>query len=453
MENNPNKKVNNLMYAVVFMAFISTIAILLIASVGANYLVDSKYDSRSNRLVTTVKRGSVLDRNHEVLTYSEKNEDGYVRISKYPGLFSHVIGYVDKKYGTTGLESLYNPELMGRGNASFMTKTKNIILNEKTGDNLVLALDLKLQQKSQALLKNFNGAIVVSNPKTGEILASYSNPTYDERKLSEFINNENESSMLNRVQFGKYSPGSVMKILTSINLLQNNFNENYEDTGSIEIGDAKIANYNNMRYGTVDMKKAFAHSLNTYFVWANLKYLESFKNLIDSVNKTISESSIVPMAPIELSLSDDEFSNALLGIGQGKVTLSPMILNIITESVYNGGYFYTPRYVNSFETEDVKMNKKLFSKKIIMPFSEQIANQVKDYMKEVVATGTASGFGLKNAGGKTGTAELGNGKYNYFFTGFYENEENPKCITIVLENCSNIGYNKTVEIFKKLLMD
>ncbi|WP_311443543.1 penicillin-binding transpeptidase domain-containing protein [Ezakiella coagulans] len=453
MENNPNKKVNNLMYAVVFMAFISSIAILLIASVGANYLVDSKYDSRSNRLVATVKRGSVLDRNHEVLTYSEKNEDGYVRISKYPGLFSHVIGYVDKKYGTTGLESLYNPELMGRGNASFMTKTKNIILNEKTGDNLVLALDLKLQQKSQALLKNFNGAIVVSNPKTGEILASYSNPTYDERKLSEFINNENESSMLNRVQFGRYSPGSVMKILTSINLLQNNFNENYEDTGSIEIGDAKIANYNNMRYGTVDMKKAFAHSLNTYFVWANLKYLESFKNLVDSVNKTISESSIVPMAPIELSLSDDEFSNALLGIGQGKVTLSPMILNIITESVYNGGYFYTPRYVNSFETEDVKINKKLFSKKIIMPFSEQIANQVKDYMKEVVATGTASGFGLKNAGGKTGTAELGNGKYNYFFTGFYENEENPKCITIVLENCSNIGYNKTVEIFKKLLMD
>ena len=453
MENNPNKKVNNLMYAVVFMAFISTIAILLIASVGANYLVDSKYDSRSNRLVATVKRGSILDRNHEVLTYSEKNEDGYVRISKYPGLFSHVIGYVDKKYGTTGLESLYNPELMGRGNASFMTKTKNIILNEKTGENLILALDLKLQQKSQALLKNFNGAIVVSNPKTGEILASYSNPTYDERKLSEFINNENESSMLNRVQFGRYSPGSVMKILTSINLLQNNFNENYEDTGSIEIGDAKIANYNNMRYGTVDMKKAFAHSLNTYFVWANLKYLESFKNLVDSVNKTISESSIVPMAPIELSLSDDEFSNALLGIGQGKVTLSPMILNIITESVYNGGYFYTPRYVNSFETEDVKMNKKLFSKKIIMPFSEQIANQVKDYMKEVVATGTASGFGLKNAGGKTGTAELGNGKYNYFFTGFYENEENPKCITIVLENCSNIGYNKTVEIFKKLLMD
>lgn len=453
MENNPNKKVNNLMYAVVFMAFISTIAILLIASVGANYLVDSKYDSRSNRLVATVKRGSILDRNHEVLTYSEKNEDGYVRISKYPGLFSHVIGYVDKKYGTTGLESLYNPELMGRGNASFMTKTKNIILNEKTGENLILALDLKLQQKSQALLKNFNGAIVVSNPKTGEILASYSNPTYDERKLSEFINNENESSMLNRVQFGRYSPGSVMKILTSINLLQNNFNENYEDTGSIEIGDAKIANYNNMRYGTVDMKKAFAHSLNTYFVWANLKYLESFKNLIDSVNKTISESSIVPMAPIELSLSDDEFSNALLGIGQGKVTLSPMILNIITESVYNGGYFYTPRYVNSFETEDVKINKKLFSKKIMMPFSEQIANQVKDYMKEVVATGTASGFGLKNAGGKTGTAELGNGKYNYFFTGFYENEENPKCITIVLENCSNIGYNKTVEIFKKLLMD
>ena len=453
MENNPNKKVNNLMYAVVFMAFISSIAILLIASVGANYLVDSKYDSRSNRLVATVKRGSVLDRNHEVLTYSEKNEDGYVRISKYPGLFSHVIGYVDKKYGTTGLESLYNPELMGRGNASFMTKTKNIILNEKTGDNLVLALDLKLQQKSQALLKNFNGAIVVSNPKTGEILASYSNPTYDERKLSEFINNENESSMLNRVQFGRYSPGSVMKILTSINLLQNNFNENYEDTGSIKIGDAKIANYNNMRYGTVDMKKAFAHSLNTYFVWANLKYLESFKNLVDSVNKTISESSIVPMAPIELSLSDDEFSNALLGIGQGKVTLSPMILNIITESVYNGGYFYTPRYVNSFETEDVKIIKKLFSKKIIMPFSEQIANQVKDYMKEVVATGTASSFGLKNAGGKTGTAELGNGKYNYFFTGFYENEENPKCITIVLENCSNIGYNKTVEIFKKLLMD
>lgn len=453
MENNPNKKVNNLMYAVVFIAFISTIAILLISSVGAKYLVDSKYDSRSNRLVATVQRGSILDRNHEVLTYSEKNDEGYTRISKYPGLFSHVIGYMDKKYGTTGLESTYNPELMGRGNASFMTKMKNIIMNEKTGDNLVLSLDLKLQQKAQALLQGYNGAIVVSNPKTGEILASYSNPTYDERRLEEFINNENESSMLNRVQFGKYSPGSVMKILTSVNLLENGFREEYEDTGSIEIGDAKIANYNNMRYGTVDMKKAFAHSLNTYFVWANLNHLDSFKNLVDSVNETVLKNSIVPMAPIDLNLSEDEFSNALLGIGQGKVTLSPMILNVITESIYNGGYFYTPRYVNSFETADVKTNKKLFSKKVTMPFSEQSANEVKEYMKEVVATGTASGFGLQNAGGKTGTAELGNGKYNYFFTGFYENEENSKCITIVLENCSNIGYNRTVEIFKKLLTD
>lgn len=453
MENNPNKKVNNLMYAVVFIAFISTIAILLISSVGAKYLVDSKYDSRSNRLVAAVQRGSILDRNHEVLTYSEKNDEGYTRISKYPGLFSHVIGYMDKKYGTTGLESTYNPELMGRGNASFMTMTKNIIMNEKTGDNLVLSLDLKLQQKAQALLQGYNGAIVVSDPNTGEILASYSNPTYDERRLEEFINNENESSMLNRVQFGKYSPGSVMKILTSVNLLENGFREEYEDTGSIEIGDAKIANYNNMRYGTVDMKKAFSHSLNTYFVWANLKHLDSFKNLVDSVNDTVLKNSIVPMAPIDLNLSEDEFSNALLGIGQGKVTLSPMILNVITESIYNGGYFYTPRYVNSFETADVKTNKKLFSKKVTMPFSEQSANEVKEYMKEVVASGTASGFGLQNAGGKTGTAELGNGKYNYFFTGFYENEENSKCITIVLENCSNIGYNRTVEIFKKLLTD
>lgn len=450
MGNNPNKKINRILYAFLFVAFLSILASFLIASIGQKYLVDSKYDPRSNRLRAKVVRGNIFDRNKNLLKSHDFIKDVQIRTSLYPGLFSHVVGYTDAQYGNSGIEGIYNSELLGRGSATIWTKMKNKFLKDKRGDNIITTLDLDLQKKAKLALQNYKGAIVVSNPKTGEILVSYSNPSFDETDLENEIEKEEDGGMLDRVSYGKYTPGSVMKIITALNLLDNGHNESYNDEGSIEVDGSYISNYGKIKYGNVDLKDAFKNSLNTYFVNANSKYFKSFVDLNDKINQTILQNSNVPLTGIDISVSDNNFANALLSIGQGKVTLSPLFLNILTQSVFNGGYFYTPRYVKCLESSDEFLSKNIYSKKIIMPFKKESAEIVKEYMKLVIKEGTAAGYGIKNAGGKTGTAELGNDLYNYVFTGFYEDENNCRCITVVLEKTQNIGYNKSVEIFKKM---
>lgn len=451
MSTNPNKKINRILYAFVFVAFISILSSFLIASIGQKYLVDSKYDPRANRLRAKVIRGNILDRNDILLKSHDFINDEQVRVTLFPGLFSHVIGYTDAKYGNSGIERIYNQELLGRGKCTIWTKIKNIVLKDKRGDNVVTTLDLKLQKRAKSALGNFNGAIVVTDPTTGEILASYSNPSYDERNLEKEISKKDDSVMLDRVSYGKYTPGSVMKIITALNLLDNGYNNNYKDEGSIRVGESIISNYGKISYGNVDMNEAFKHSLNTYFVNANTNYFRSFIDFTNQINQTVLNNSDIPLTGIDITVSDNDFANALLSIGQGKVTLSPLILNILTQSVYNGGYFYSPKYIKNLSSSDGLLKKKIYSKKIEMPFKKQSAEIVKDYMRNVIKEGTAAGFGIKNAGGKTGTAELGNNLYNYFFTGFYEDDINPRCITVVLEKTQNIGYNKSVEIFKKMI--
>lgn len=448
---NPNKKINRILYAFVFVAFISILGSFLIASVGQNYLVDSKYDPRSNRLASKVVRGNILDRNENILKSHDFINGVQIRTTLYPGLFSNVVGYTDLKYGNSGIEGIYNAELLGRGHTTIWTKIRNIVLKDKRGDNVFTSLDLNLQKKAKTALGKFNGAVVVSNPLTGEILVSYSNPSFNENNLEDEVEKKEDSVMLDRVSFGKYTPGSVMKIITALNLLENGYNESYNDTGSIEIGESVISNYGKMKYGTVDMKESFTHSLNTYFVNANQKYFKSFIDFNNKINSVVLKNSPIPFTGIDITVTDSDFANSLLAIGQGKLTMSPLFLNIITQSVYNEGYFYSPRYVNKLESSDGLINKKIFSKKIDMPFKKKSSKIVKDYMKSVVNEGTAAGYGLVNCGGKTGTAELGNDLYNYIFTGFYEDEKNPLCITVVLEKTKNIGYNKSIEIFKKMI--
>lgn len=453
MEKNSNHKIKKISYVFFLASFVCIVVVLAIAGVGNKYLVDSKYDSRIKREFTKVKRGTIYDRNGNVLTFSKFGDDGYYRVSNYPTLFAHTIGYAHNKYGTTGIEARFNNILSGRSGSTPETKVNNVIFKEKSGDDIYLTLDLNLQQKAKKQLGNMYGSIVISDPNSGEILASVSNPSYNEIDLNENSFGENSKSVfLDRAVQGKYMPGSVMKIVAAINLIQNGDDkEVYNDNGSIKIDESVIKNAGGIRYGAIDLKTAFAHSVNTYFINENMKYIDEYKKLVNDINIALKDSADFNYYGMNVDLGDNNFNKALISICQGKSTASPMAINMLTTSIYNGGYFYSPTYIKKIQSPVGKISHSKTTKKIYMPFNETVANEVKDYMYEVVKTGTAKGFNLQNCGGKTGTAELGSGKYNFLFTGFYENEKNSRCVTIVLENCPNFGYNISVEIFKNLI--
>ncbi len=185
-----------------------------------------------------VTRGVIYDRNKNVLAKTvEKTELNQKR--QYPGgeSFAHIVGYVDPAYGLAGLESKFDEELIKYDviNASidallsklnfkeeFNNRTKS---QEKKGNDLVTTLDWDIQKAAFDALGNNKGAVVALNPKTGEVLASVSKPSYDTNNLSEIwkdVNTDEEGKpLINRATSGIYPPGSTFKVITTASALEN----------------------------------------------------------------------------------------------------------------------------------------------------------------------------------------------------------------------------------------
>ncbi len=440
-----NKRINFLALVFIIASIIAILAMTFIAGVGGKYLKDSKYDTRTIRSYEIVKRGNIYDRNGELINSTDYVDGKYIRKYNYPSLYAHAIGYMDKKYGTTAIEKTFDDVLQGRGSASTRTKLLNKIYKEKEGDHLIISIDHNLQKIAKEALGKESGAVVVTDPNSGEVLAYYSSPTFDEKDI-ELENNSESSGLLDRVKNARYTPGSVFKIITALDMLENNYNEKIIDKGVVKIGEGTISNAGGIRYGEIGLKEAFMHSTNTYFAEYAYKNIDSLVETTNIISDLISASCNSFGFKIE---KGNDFSNAIAGIGQGKITASPLAINMITQAVYNGGYFYQPKMVSYSWSRDFKVRKEYKSNKVKLPFEKKHFELIKEMMIEVVDSGTAKGYGLKKSGGKTGTAELANNKYNYWFTGFSD-ENNPKIITVVVDNVSYSGYNKAIEIFKKI---
>jgi len=189
-------------------------------------------------------------------------------------MFAHVLGYVNVKYGLTGLEKKYDKELMSTDIKDDLTtffKNKGK-LEQKVGHNLKTTLDYKVQKAAYDALGDNKGSVVVLNPKIGEVLGMVSKPSYDPNKLDEIwgsINKDKNIPLINRATAGLYPPGSTFKIVTALSALENMsgvMNRTFQDNGSLDLGGGyTLGNYGGAAYGGLDLKGAFVHSSNVVF--------------------------------------------------------------------------------------------------------------------------------------------------------------------------------------------
>ena len=152
----------------VFMAMIGYITYY--ALTHEQELMNNSYNARQQILLSQNRRGSIYSRNNEVLAQTIINEGGEeVREYPYGNLFSHVIGY--SVNGKMGVESQANYYLI-HSNAPLSQKASLDAVGEKyPGDNVFTTLDVNLQQVASTALGVYKGAIIVSDPTTGQILA------------------------------------------------------------------------------------------------------------------------------------------------------------------------------------------------------------------------------------------------------------------------------------------
>ena len=441
-----------LVFLICFMGLITYITYFEIA-VGPK-IVDSSYNRRLWVKRNEVLRGTIYDRNMKPLTKSER-VNSELQKREYTGnaMFAHVLGYVNVKYGITGLEKKYDKDLMStdvKDDLATFFKRKGK-LEQKVGHNLKTTLDYNVQKTAYDALGENKGAVVVLNPKTGEVLGMVSKPSYDPNKLDETwkdINSNKNIPLLNRATIGVYPPGSTFKVVTALSALENIpgiMNRTFQDNGKIDLGGGySLSNYAGAAYGNIDFRNAFVHSSNVIFGTLGLELGNAtLKNTAEKFyfNKQIPADGIsIENSSFPTLKSYEKGSIAQTGIGQSSILATPMEMALVAATVANDGVMMKPYLVKEV------LNSKGQLIRTIPPESngeiviKNNARIVKDFMKGVVNEGSGRNAGIEGVqvAGKTGTADHGEsskGKAAHsWFIGFapYNNPE--VAIAVIVEN-------------------
>ena len=147
-----------------------------------------------------VERGLILSRDGAVLAESVRNPDRRSELQflrEYPGgaLFGQLTGYYSRVYGRSGLELAMNPYLSGDAPELAISTFTDLILGEpKQGGTIMTTIDAGLQAAAAAALGDQPGAVVATDPRTGDILAMVANPSYDPNAVSTGTTEEIEAA-------------------------------------------------------------------------------------------------------------------------------------------------------------------------------------------------------------------------------------------------------------------
>ena len=437
-------------------------------------LISNSYNTRQKILASHNIRGNIYSRDNDILVESTINEDGVeIRDYKYGRVFAHAIGYAVN--GKMGIESDANYYLLN-SNAPLSEKAGADSKGEKyQGDSVYSTLDLKLQQVAYDSLGAYNGAVIVTEPSTGKILAMVSKPDFDPAEIGpkwdEFIKDEKKGVLLNRATQGLYPPGSTFKIVTALEYVREN-PENFADYkyqcgGSFKHGDDIIRCYHGSVHNDVNFTKSFAKSCNSSF--ANIGMMldrDKFGILLEDLlfNSDLPTDLVTSKCKLEVSSDTDDSDMIQIAIGQGKVNVTPLWLNIVTCAIANNGVLYKPYIIESVKNSKGKVIEQFKPIEYGSLIDKSEADLLQRLMEEVVISGTATKLkdGPYYAGGKTGSAEFGEikGESHAWFTGFAgmvnedENEnsidEIPDiCVTIIVEGAGT-GADYAVPIAKRI---
>ena len=430
-------------------------------------MVNSPYNQRQDSFAETVVRGDIVDRNGNVLATTNVADDGTeTRSYPYGNVFSHVIGYSDPELGNTGLESVENFELL-TSNAFFLEKLQNQFTDSKNrGDTVVTTLDADLQQASYDALGDNRGAVVVMEASTGKILSMVSKPDYDPNSIlsdwSTLNSDEENSPLLNRATQGSYAPGSTFKIVTTLAFMRQNSNfadYTYDCSGEITTGDTTIHCFNGTVHGFEDLRSSIANSCNASF--ANIGTLLDIDGYRDTAEDLLFNSDLPSVlgytkSSFALTSESNEAEIMMTAMGQGKTTVSPYHMALITQAIANGGTLMEPYLVDSVTNYTGTEIRRNVPKSYRRLMTSDEAAQLKEYMTAVVEEGTGSVLSGSSytAAGKTGTAEysLSDGeKTHSWFMGF-TNVDNPDLvISVITEGSDGSASGKAVSIAKQIL--
>lgn len=437
----------------------------------------------------------------------------------YEMLASHVIGYLGEispeqlkhpKYegyrmgdliGRYGLEAEHEINLNGRrGWRQVEVAASGRVLRvikqvpPSPGNDLVLTLDLDLQRVAEEALGDTAGAIAVLDPRTGEVLALVSKPSYNQEDFIKGISPEKWAALVNnpkhplqnRAVSGQYMPGSIFKIVSALAALGEGL-VTPETTifcnGGYKFGNRIFHCWKRSGHGIVNLEKALVESCDVYFYDIGrrinidrLAYYSKALGLgtVTGVGLRNEKPGLVPTVEWKKKRFNQPWmqgENLSVIIGQGFNLVTPLQMARLVATVVNGGKLFEPSLVSRIQDSQGKVIK-IFSPKFLgqIPLSPKHLELVKKALVKVVqsprGTGRAARLDGIIVGGKTGTAQVvsesrtdeykdsDDRPYEYrdhaWFVAFAP-AENPRIALAVIAEHSGHGGSVAAPVAKKIL--
>lgn len=453
--------VTAVLYFVLFSAMIFNVSRFVIKD--RDMAMNNAYNLRRQKLLEEkINRGNIYSSDGQLIATMDKTADGYERSYPYGKLFSHAVGYSEN--GRMGIEKDYNTYL-ATSSASLSYKVESAVNGEKlAGNNVFSTLDYRLQKTAYDAMGSYQGAVIVTEVKTGRILCMVSKPDFDPNQIVEnwqsYIEDEKNSVLVNRVTQGLYPPGSTFKIITTLEYLRENPDaiDNYAFTcnGSFTKDDNTISCYHGQHHGQLNLEASFARSCNSSF--SNMGVTLDPKQFA----KTLKELYFNEKLPTSLQfnkshlyVTEDISVKDLMQtvIGQGDTQITPLHLNMITAAIANDGVMMSPYAVDYIETCNGTVIKKYGPHEAGKIMEKEEAETLRFFMSKVVEYGTAMRLSGQSftAAGKTGSAEYNKGRDSHaWFTGFAPVEAPEIAITVILEGAGS-GGDYAVPVAKTVL--
>ena len=415
--------------------------------------------------------------------------------------FAHSVGYVGRinekeakqldatqyrgtqSIGKTGIERFYENELHGKvGFEEVETNAQGRVMrvlrhtDAVAGKNIVLSLDIKLQEAAEDALGDRRGSIIALDPKTGEVLAMVSKPSFDPNLFVTGISSRDYSALrdsidkplFNRALRGLYAPGSTIKPEVAIAGLDSGVisaSTRVFDPGYFQLPnvDHKYRNWNHSGDGWVDLNAAIMRSNDTYFYDLASKlgidrmhdYMAMF-GLGQKVSLDMFEESSGLMPSREWKRSTRRQAwfpgeTVILGIGQGYMQVTPLQLAQATALIANKGVWNRPHLAKTIDGTPPADDNPIANIVLRDPRDwEQVNHAMQLVMHDPrgIARAAAQGAQYRIAG-KSGTAQVvaikqgerynrlktaERNRDNALFVGFAPAEDPQIVISVMIEN-------------------
>jgi len=414
-----------------------------------------------------------------------------IRVYPFKDMLSHVIGYVgmiserefmertgkgynlESVIGKSGVEKIYDIELKGKdGYIRRIVDATNQVSAEIIdrgaepipGNNVILTIDKNIQDIAESALGNRIGAVIVSRPSTGEVLAMVSYPRYDPNPFVSQLDKEafkklaldKRKPFLNRAIQAQYPAGSIFKLVVALAILDTEkipVTKEYVCNRGYQLGNRFFSCWSN--HGKADLFKAIVYSCDSYFYQASMvlgpgiisEYAETLgfgrKLNIDLIGEL---EGIVPDTEWKRENRADiwyDGDTLNLSIGQGYLLVTPLQLNTFTNLIVNRGVLFKPYIVSDIHS--AKSDELLYRKTPEVLIDSKIDTAHYEFiiqaMRDVVSTGTAKWGGAvfsTETAGKTSSAEIAGAETHSIYTAFApskaENKDEIISITAIVEH-------------------